>query len=237
MAAVLGGKGKILMDRGLAGRADLGAAGEGLRGRAEGLSRASRSSATSTATTRSDRSRPASRACWPHIRRSTASSRKRTAPAPSRRCRMPAARWCRSPRPPSTAPPIACLQTPGAKCILGANPPYLSAEAIKLAVDDPGRQEAGEKHHPVQLARASRPTRRRHLCARFDGREDRARQERLPGPGAGPVAAHHARPGWRSPRRKRPASSGRPLHLPTRAFAPGPHSSSSRGSVKRRSRL
>lgn len=30
---------------------------------------------------------------------------------------------------------VACLQTPGAKCILGANPPYLSAEAIKLAVD------------------------------------------------------------------------------------------------------
>jgi ribose transport system substrate-binding protein len=29
---------------------------------------------------------------------------------------------------------LACVQTPGAKCILGANPPYLSAEAIKLAV-------------------------------------------------------------------------------------------------------
>jgi ribose transport system substrate-binding protein len=29
---------------------------------------------------------------------------------------------------------LACVQTAGAKCILGANPPYLSAEAIKLAV-------------------------------------------------------------------------------------------------------
>jgi ribose transport system substrate-binding protein len=29
---------------------------------------------------------------------------------------------------------VECAQTPGAKCILGANPPYLSAEAIKLAV-------------------------------------------------------------------------------------------------------
>ncbi len=30
---------------------------------------------------------------------------------------------------------VACLQTKGAKCILGANPAYLSSEAIKLAVD------------------------------------------------------------------------------------------------------
>ncbi len=30
---------------------------------------------------------------------------------------------------------VACLQTPGAKCVLGANPPYLSAEAMRLAVD------------------------------------------------------------------------------------------------------
>jgi ribose transport system substrate-binding protein len=29
---------------------------------------------------------------------------------------------------------VACAQTAGAKCILGANPPYLSAEALKLAV-------------------------------------------------------------------------------------------------------
>ena len=28
-----------------------------------------------------------------------------------------------------------CAQTKGAKCILGANPAYLSSEAIKLAVD------------------------------------------------------------------------------------------------------
>jgi ribose transport system substrate-binding protein len=30
---------------------------------------------------------------------------------------------------------VACLQTPGAKCVLGVNPAYLSSEAIKLAVD------------------------------------------------------------------------------------------------------
>ena len=30
---------------------------------------------------------------------------------------------------------VTCLQTPGAKCILGVNPAYLSSEAIKLAVD------------------------------------------------------------------------------------------------------
>jgi ribose transport system substrate-binding protein len=30
---------------------------------------------------------------------------------------------------------VACLQTSGVTCVLGANPPYLSAEAMKLAVD------------------------------------------------------------------------------------------------------
>ena len=30
---------------------------------------------------------------------------------------------------------VACLQTPGVTCVLGANPPYLSAEALRLAVD------------------------------------------------------------------------------------------------------
>lgn len=30
---------------------------------------------------------------------------------------------------------VTCAQTPGAACILGSNPPYLSAEALKLAVD------------------------------------------------------------------------------------------------------
>ena len=29
---------------------------------------------------------------------------------------------------------LACLNTPGAKCILGPNPPYLSADALKLAI-------------------------------------------------------------------------------------------------------
>ncbi len=30
---------------------------------------------------------------------------------------------------------VTCVQTPGAKCILGVNPAYLSSEAIRLAVD------------------------------------------------------------------------------------------------------
>jgi ribose transport system substrate-binding protein len=30
---------------------------------------------------------------------------------------------------------VTCAQTPGAACILGSNPPYLSAEAVKLAVE------------------------------------------------------------------------------------------------------
>jgi ribose transport system substrate-binding protein len=30
---------------------------------------------------------------------------------------------------------VACLETPGARCVLGANPPYLSAEALRLAVE------------------------------------------------------------------------------------------------------
>jgi ribose transport system substrate-binding protein len=30
---------------------------------------------------------------------------------------------------------VACMETDGASCILGSNPPYLSAEAIKLAVE------------------------------------------------------------------------------------------------------
>jgi ribose transport system substrate-binding protein len=37
---------------------------------------------------------------------------------------------------------VACLETPGAKCILGANPAWLSSEALKLAVDI---LETGEK--------------------------------------------------------------------------------------------
>ena len=39
---------------------------------------------------------------------------------------------------------LACAQTPGAKCILGSNPAYLSSEAIKLAVQilDTGKKPA-----------------------------------------------------------------------------------------------
>ena len=39
---------------------------------------------------------------------------------------------------------VQCMQTPGASCILGSNPPYLSAEAIKLAIQilDTGKRPA-----------------------------------------------------------------------------------------------
>jgi len=41
---------------------------------------------------------------------------------------------------------VACVNTPGAKCILGANPPYLSAEAIKLAVEILDGKKPADKH-------------------------------------------------------------------------------------------
>src|SRR4051794_31421220 len=40
---------------------------------------------------------------------------------------------------------VTCATTPGAKCILGANPPYLSAEAIKLAVEILDGKKPAEK--------------------------------------------------------------------------------------------
>ncbi len=100
----LGGKGKVFVDRGLAG-APISAQLEngylevlkkypGHRGR----------SATTTANMRSGRSRPASPACSPPIPRSTASSPRATAPARSRRCRTPAGRSFRSPPSPTTSP-------------------------------------------------------------------------------------------------------------------------------------
>lgn len=41
---------------------------------------------------------------------------------------------------------IVCAQTEGAQCILSSNPAYLSAEALKLAVDILDGKEAKEKH-------------------------------------------------------------------------------------------
>ncbi len=42
---------------------------------------------------------------------------------------------------------VACLQTEGAKCIQGANPAYLSSEAIKLAVDIlDGKPKPADRH-------------------------------------------------------------------------------------------
>jgi ribose transport system substrate-binding protein len=40
----------------------------------------------------------------------------------------------------------ACLQTPGAQCILAPNPAYLSAEALKLAVEILDGKKPAEKH-------------------------------------------------------------------------------------------
>ena len=63
---------------------------------------------------------------------------------------------------------LTCAQTEGAKCILGSNPAYLSSEAIKLAVEilDTGKQ-AGRarhrgqgrlRHHRSLRVRSSIPT-------------------------------------------------------------------------------
>jgi ribose transport system substrate-binding protein len=42
---------------------------------------------------------------------------------------------------------VACAQTPGAKCIVGSNPAYLSSEAIKLAVDIlDGKPKPADRH-------------------------------------------------------------------------------------------
>jgi len=40
---------------------------------------------------------------------------------------------------------VTCVQTPGAKCILGVNPAYLSSEAIKLAVQILDGKKPAEK--------------------------------------------------------------------------------------------
>jgi ribose transport system substrate-binding protein len=41
---------------------------------------------------------------------------------------------------------VTCAKTPGAKCILGSNPAYLSAEAIKLAVDIRDGKKPTDRH-------------------------------------------------------------------------------------------
>ena len=42
---------------------------------------------------------------------------------------------------------VTCAQTPGAKCILGSNPAYLSSESIKLAVDIlDGKPKPADRH-------------------------------------------------------------------------------------------
>jgi ribose transport system substrate-binding protein len=41
---------------------------------------------------------------------------------------------------------VTCLQTPGAKCILGSNPAFLSSEAIKLAVEILDGKKPADRH-------------------------------------------------------------------------------------------
>ena len=91
---------------------------------------------------------------------------------------------------------VACAQTEGAHCWLGANPPSLSAEAIKLAVDILDGKAPRRQDRALQLAGPDhRPDRGAGLRPELDGGEDRARQDRVPGPRARAVAADLARLG------------------------------------------
>ena len=98
--------------------------------------------------------RRASPACSPRIRKSTASSSQGYGTGA-----MKALQNADRPMVPIVAAAfngtgVACAQTKGAKCWLGANPPSLSAEAIKLAVDMlEHRQEA----RPTRPCCSTRP--------------------------------------------------------------------------------
>ena len=81
---------------------------------------------------------------------------------------------------------VACAETEGAKCILGANPAWLSSEALKLAVDilDTGQKPAERAAVVRDRLHHHRPLHLQALPQRQDA-EDRARRERLPRPAAG----------------------------------------------------
>ena len=111
-------------------------------------------------------------------------------------------------------------QTEGAKCILGSNPAYLSSEAIKLAVDILDGNKPAERHVLVNGDFLTTDPFKSKLYPDDEHAEDRDRQERLPRPSARPDAADHARTGSRSPpqeaagsltstQRRRPASAAR----------------------------
>ena len=101
MATILGGKGKVLMDRGLAG-APISELFEknysAVLKKYPGIEIVGYFNGNYAA----GRSRKALRACWPHIPRSTASSPRATGPAQSTPCRMQIVPWCPSSRPRST---------------------------------------------------------------------------------------------------------------------------------------
>ena len=149
----------------------------------------SRSSAISTATMPQV---PSSRA-WPHFSprtpRSTASCRRATA-----RGAMEALKNADRGQVPIVAAAfngtgVACAETEGAKCWLGSNPPSLSAEATKLAIDVLDGKAAGRQDACSSTRRADHRPDRRRLCAELGRGEDRARQDRVPRPRTRPVAA------------------------------------------------
>ena len=115
---------------------------------------------------------------------------------------------------------VACAETEGAKCILGANPAWLSSEALKLAVEilDTGKKPA-ERAAVVRADFITTDPFTSKLYPQREDAEDRARQDRLPRPAAGPDAADHPGLGRDHPRRsrrrqlsardRRPAAAGR----------------------------
>ena len=77
---------------------------------------------------------------------------------------------------------LTCAQTQGAKCILGSNPAYLSSEAIKLAVEilDTGKKPAERSVEIEGRLRHHRPLREQALPRHQD--DQTSRSARMPSP-------------------------------------------------------
>ena len=90
---------------------------------------------------------------------------------------------------------LTCAESKS-KCILGSNPAYLSSEAIKLAVEilDTGKRPAEAFGRGRRRLRHHDAVREQALPRHQDA-DDRSRRECVPGPGAWPDAADHARLG------------------------------------------
>ena len=198
MAKQLGGKGKVFVDRGLAG-APISAQLE--NGYATVLDEVSR-------TSRSIGNYNGEYALGPEqagvASLLAANPRGRRHPDPGlRHRRHPGAEGRRPPdraghrASPTTSPASTCAQTEGAKCILGSNPAFLSSEAIKLAVDILERQaEARRPPHPGQRRLPAPPTpfevgalSRRRSCRR-------SRSARTPSPISPPGLTLPITPDW-----------------------------------------